>query len=388
MSTPTSAGHSERAPGPARRRPAFLSALPGEPSLRLEREKASPGRAAAEVYTLAAGDGFEARVMTYGGILRELWVPGRDGGRTNVVLGLPTFADYLAGNRPYLGALIGRYANRIANASFALDGVTYRLAANDGPNCLHGGRHGFDRRPWRAVRSHSSADGVSLVPRYASPDGEEGFPGALVVEATVTVFRDGSLRLDFRAATDRPTVVHLTSHIYWNLAGEGTGSALDQVLSLPASRYLPVDAEMIPTGEVAPVAGTPLDFTTPTPVRARIRDAFGQLATAGGYDHHFVLDRESGLSLAPAARLDDPASGRRLELATTEPGLQVYAGNAFDGSLTGTSGRPYPQGAGIALETQHCPDSPNRPEFPSTVLRPGRIFSSTTVYRFSAAESP
>ena len=326
--------------------------------------------------------------MTYGGILRELWVPEPDGGRTNVVLGLPSFADYLAGNRPYLGALIGRYANRIANASFALDGVTHRLAANDGPNCLHGGRQGFDRRLWRAVRSRSSADGVSLVLRYASPDGEEGFPGALVVEATFSVFRDRALRLDFRAATDRPTVVNLTSHVYWNLAGESTGSALGQVLWLPASRYLPVGPELIPTGEVASVAGTPLDFTTPEPVGARIHDAVAQLAAAGGYDHHFVLDRERGLSLAPAARLDDPGSGRRLELATTEPGLQVYTGNALDGSLTGTGGRPYAQGAGIALEPQHCPDSPNRPEFPSTVLRPGRIFASTTVYRFSAVESP
>jgi aldose 1-epimerase len=339
-----------------------------------------------DLYTLGAGRELTVKVLTYGGIVQQLLAPDRTGEPANVVLGFPGLDDYVARNTPYFGAIVGRYANRIANAEFELDGVRHRLPANDGPNCLHGGRRGFDKRVWRVTESQSTDDGVALALRLASPDGEEGFPGAAVVDVTYTLSRDDSLRIDYRATTDRPTVLNLTCHAYWQLSGEGSGSIEDHVLTVAASRYLPVDDQMIPTGEVAPVAGTPLDFTTPQRIASRLHDSFEQLTAAHGYDHHFVLDRADAVSPVPAIRLDDPASGRRLEIATTEPGVQVYTGNHLDGSLAGGSGRPYRRHAGIALETQHCPDSPNRPEFPSTVLRPGQVFASTTVYRLSVFE--
>jgi aldose 1-epimerase len=343
----------------------------------------APDGTEVDLHTLSGGGGLAAKVLTYGGIVHQLWAPDRAGEPANVALGLPRLADYVEGNRPYFGAVVGRYANRIASAAFTLDGVTYRLRSNDGPNCLHGGHRGFDKRVWHVVGSRSTADSVELTLRYTSPDGEEGFPGRLAVDVTYTVTRDDTFRIDYRATTDRPTVVNLTSHVYWNLAGEGSGSVDDQRLTVAASRYLPVDSEMIPTGEVAFVAGTPLDFRRPTPIGARIREPSDQLAAARGYDHHFVLDGTGGRG-RPAAVLYDPASGRRLEVTTTEPGIQVYSGNYLQGSLAGTSGRCYGQGDGLALETQHCPDSPNRPEFPSTVLRPGEVFRSSTAYRFSA----
>ena len=337
-----------------------------------------------ERYTLHAGGGLTVRVLTYGAILQELVAPDRDGEPANVVLGLPRLADYAERNEPYFGAIVGRYANRIADAQFTLDGVRYRLRANDGANCLHGGLRGFDKHVWRVTGTPRTGPTAGLVLRHASPDGDEGFPGAVVVEVAYTLARDDSLRIDVRATTDRPTVLNPTSHVYWQLAGEGSGSSEGHVLTVAASRYLPVDGRRIPTGELAPVTGTPFDFTAPASVGARLRDAVPQLVAGRGYDHHFVLDAP-GLAL-PAVRLDDPASGRRLEVATTEPGVQVYSGNHLDGSLAGPSGRSYRQGDGIALETQHCPDSPNRPEFPSTVLRPGSIFTSTTVHRLSTGE--
>jgi aldose 1-epimerase len=359
-----------------------------EPSLVREPFGTTPDGTEVERYTLGAGGGVAVRVMTYGATVQELLAPGRAGEPEGVVLGFPSLDDYVARNAPYLGAIVGRYANRIANAAFTLDGSRHRLPANDGAHCLHGGPRGFDKRVWRVATTHRRRGAAALALRYASPDGEEGFPGAVVVQVTYTLSRDDSLRIDYRATTDRPTVLNLTSHLYWQLSGEGSGPVEDHVLTVAASRYLPVDDGMIPTGEVAAVAGTPLDFTSPTPVGARIRDACEQLATAHGYDHHFVLDRPDAASPAPAARLEDRTAGRRLDIATTEPGVQVYTGNHLDGSLAGTSGRLYRQGDGIALETQHCPDSPNHPEFPSTTLRPGVVFASTTVYRLSVAEEP
>jgi aldose 1-epimerase len=358
-----------------------------EPTLLRERFGRMPDGEEVDRYTLgAAGGRLTVSVVTFGAIVQELRTRDRGGESANVVLGFPRLDDYVAANTPYLGAIVGRYANRIANASFTLDGVRHRLGANEGPHCLHGGPRGFDKRVWHAVRSRRTQRDVALTLRLASPDGDQGFPGAVVTEVTYTLSADDRLRIDYRATSDRPTVLNPTSHIYWQLSGEGSGSIDDHVLTVAASRYLPVDRDMIPTGEVAAVTGTPFDLTEPARVGARLREPVEQLATAHGYDHHFVLDPVDPLSPAPAASLDDPASGRRLELATTEPGLQVYSGNHLDGSLAGTSGRLYRQGDGIALETQHCPDSPNRPEFPSTVLRPGRVFASTTVYRLSLLE--
>ena len=300
-----------------------------------------------------------------------------------MVLGLPCVEDYLAGNGPYFGAIVGRYANRIANAAFVLDGVEHRLSANDGGNCLHGGRTGFDRHVWEIVKGGACDGAAAVVLRHTSPDGDEGFPGWLTAEVTYTVSSD-TLRIDFHAETDRPTVVNLTSHLYWNLSGEGSGSIEDHVLRLAATHYVPVDDELIPLGEAAPVAGTPLDFTWPAAIGSRIRDPFDQLAVAHGYDHHFVLDHGDTRLLEPVAQLDDPRSGRRLEVSTTEPGIQVYSGNHLDGTLAGPSGRLYRQGDGIALETQHAPDSPNQPSFPSTVVRPDRPYTSATAFRLSA----
>jgi aldose 1-epimerase len=326
---------------------------------------------------LANASGTEAEVITFGATLHGLRVP--DG--TNVVLGLPSLEDYAGRSNRYLGATIGRYANRIAGARFALDGVTYELPANDGANALHGGSEGFHRKVWSA-----SVENGSLVLRYASPAGEMGFPGKLAARVAYTLTDDGSLRLDYEATTDAATVVNLTNHTYWNLAGEGSGTILDHELRLNARRYTPVDAALLPSGEVAPVSGTPLDFTTPMPIGARIDDDF--LAGAGGYDHNLVVDREHDGELVRAARVVDPSSGRSLEILTTEPGIQVYTGNFLDEALVGPSGRAYGPHHGVALETQHFPDSPNRSQFPSTVLRPGEVFRSTTVYKLGPGSSP
>jgi aldose 1-epimerase len=378
---------SEKSVGPARLPPGIrrihATRSAREPRHTRRRSGTAPDGTEIELHTLSAGGGLAAEILTYGGIVHRLWVPGRDGEPANVALGLPRPADYVESNGPYFGAIDGRYANRIASAAFTLDGVTYRLPPNDGSSCLHGGLRGFDKRVWRAVKSRSAHDSVGLVLRYTSPDGEEGFPGALAVEVAYTVSRDDALRIDYRATTNRATVVNLTSHVYWNLSGEGSGSVDDHRLLVAASRYLPVDAAIVPTGEVAPVRGTPLDFTRLTPIGSRVREPSDQLVAAHGFDHHFVLDRPNGPRAARAAVLHDPASGRLLEITTTEPGIQVYSGNHLQGSLAGTSGRLYRQGDGLALETQHCPDSPNQPRFPSTVLRPGQVFRSTTIYRFS-----
>jgi aldose 1-epimerase len=333
-----------------------------------------PDGSAVERYTLTGDSGVEVSILTYGGIVRSLVAPDRRGDRANVVLGLPDLDAYVRHN-PYLGCITGRYANRIAGGRFELDGVEHRLATNDPPNHLHGGLVGFDKVRWTG---QDLGDGVRLA--HTSPDGDEGYPGTLEVEVDYRLTAEG-LRIDYRATTDAPTIVNLTNHSLFNLAGEGGGGVDEHLLSIAASRYLPVDATQIPTGELAPVDGTPMDFRSPRPIGAGADGSgFPQLAIGHGYDHTWVLDRDApGLWLA--ARVVEPGSGRTLEVLTTEPGVQLYVGNRFDGTIEGTGGRPYGRGAGLALETQHLPDSPNHPAFPSTVLRPGERFTSTTVYR-------
>ena len=336
-----------------------------------------------ELYTLTNANGMVVSVMTYGGIVQKVLVPDRDGNLTNVTLGFDTLEEYVAGS-PYFGSITGRYANRIARGTFVLDGVTYRLALNNGENSLHGGLVGFDKVVWEA-KDTSGPDGPAITLSRTSPDGEEGYPGNLTVEVVYTLTNNNELRFDYHATTDAPTIVNLTNHSYWNLAGEGTGSILDHTLQLNAGNYTPIDATLIPTGEIAPVAGTPFDFTTPHAIGERIRDGNEQLEFGRGYDHNFVLDRASpdDESLMVAAVLTDPSSGRVLTISTTEPGIQFYSGNFLDGTLYGTSGHAYRQGDGLALETQHFPDSPNHSNFPSTELRPGEEYATTTVYAFS-----
>jgi len=337
-----------------------------------------------ERYTLANGRGMRVQVLTYGGILQSIEVPDRDGRLANVTLGFASLPDY-ASRSPFFGALIGRYANRIAGGRFSLDGQTYSVPINDGPNSLHGGTAGFDKRVWTAsVLDQPAAVGLQL--RLHSPDGDQGYPGALDVLVTYTLdHQTNALRVDYQASADRATPINLTQHAYFNLAGEGAGSIEQHVLSLHASHYTPVDAALIPTGAIEPVAGTPFDFTSPRPIGERLRSGVAQLALARGYDHNFVIDRAAGeeSALVLAARVDEPTSGRRLEVLTTEPGVQFYSGNFLDGTLSGPSGRLYRQTDGFTLETQHYPDAPNQPSFPSTILRPGQAWSSTTVFRFS-----
>jgi aldose 1-epimerase len=329
---------------------------------------------AVERYTLGTPSGIRVAILTYGGIIQSLEVPDRSGRVANITLGCASLDGYVRGGA-FFGALIGRVANRIARGRFTLDGLSYELPINNGPNSLHGGTLGFDKRVWSATPIDNA-----LKLALDSPDGDQGYPGRLQVEV-VYALAGSDLRIDYHATCDRPTVVNLTNHAYFNLAGEGSGSVEDHVLELHASRYTPIDASLIPTGTIESVSGTPLDFTTAHTIGERLRIGHEQLVLAQGYDHNFVIDGHDG-SLLPAARVEHPASGRRLELLTSEPGIQFYAGNLLDGSLVGTSGRVYRQTDGFTLETQHYPDSPNRPEFPSTVLRPGETFSSTTVLRF------
>jgi aldose 1-epimerase len=343
----------------------------------------APDGAAVDLYTLSSPAGVTVSVMTYGAAVQGLSAPDRDGRVHDVALGFPSLAGYLAGGGHYFGATVGRYANRIARGTFALDGVTYELPRNDGENSLHGGPVGFDKRVWLVSEAHATENHARLVLRYTSRDREMGYPGTLAVQVAYTLLRDGALRLDYRAETDAPTVVNLTNHMYWNLAGEGSGTIDDHVLTLMARRYTPVDATLIPTGELGSVDGTPLDFTRPSPIGARIDDPFPQLVVAGGYDHNFIIERSNSSSLALAARVDEPTSGRRLEVSSTEPGLQFYSGNLLEGAFAGTA---YRRREGFALETQHFPDSPNQLRFPSTTLRPGQVFESTTIYRLSVPD--
>jgi aldose 1-epimerase len=336
------------------------------------------------LYTLKGTGGFQADVSDYGGILVRLLVPDRAGRLADVVLGFDRVADYVK-DSPYFGAIIGRVANRIADARFTLDGRTYALQANQTgagfSNLLHGGRRGFDKVLWTAepaVREGRPA----LRLRYTSIDGEEGFPGNLAVEVVYSLTAEPGLRIDCTATTDRATPVNLTYHSYFNLAGEGAPTALDHELTLRAHRYTPIKKGGAPTGELLSVTGTPLDFTTPRPLGARIGDPHPQLRLGSGYDHNFVLDPGDG-SLALAATLCDPVSGRVLEVLTTEPGLQLYTANFLNGRHTGKSGRAYARRSAVCLEPQHFPDAVNQPAFPNTILRPGETRRSTTVYRFT-----
>jgi len=339
-----------------------------------------PDGTAVERHVLANARGSEVAVLSYGGIVQTVSVPDREGRRANVVLGFPDLAGYVE-NPAYFGCITGRYANRIARGAFTLDGQAYRLATNNGPNHLHGGERGFDKRVWAA---RAEEDGTLRL-AYASPDGEEGYPGRLDVEVRYALSDADELRVDYTATTDRATVLNLTNHSYFNLGGEGAGSILDHELELRAGRYTPVDATMIPTGELAPVAGTPFDFTRPKAIGADIRTGDEQLVRGQGYDHNWVFDGGDA-GLRPVARVRDPGSGRTLAVATTEPGVQFYSGNQLDATLVGTSGGVYRQSDGFALETQHFPDSPNQPGFPSTVLRPGEAFRSSTVFAFGTDE--
>ena len=343
---------------------------------------------AVHVYTLTSAQGVEMRVLDYGGIILSLRVPDRAGEFADVVLGYDSLPAYLA-ESPYFGALIGRYGNRIAGGRFTLDGQTYTLATNNGRNHLHGGVKGFDKVVWRA-EPFERADEVGLVLTYTSPDGEEGYPGTLQARVTCTLTNRNELIFDYHATTDRATPVNLTQHSYFNLTGPGTRDILDHVLLLAADRFTPVDSTLIPTGELHAVAGTPFDFRTPTAIGARIGQDETQLRFGGGYDHNFVLDRPNPAApdeLTLAARVYEPASGRVLEVLTTEPGLQFYSGNFLDGTLTGKGGVIYRHRTGFALETQHFPDSPNQPGFPSTILRPGEVYRTRTIYRFSVQGS-
>ncbi len=332
-----------------------------------------------ERYTLKNSNGMAADIITLGGIVTSLRVPDSSGTIDDVVLGFDRLAPYVAGH-PYFGCIVGRFGNRIGRGRFTLDGDSYVLAVNNEPNHLHGGNRGFDKVRWAAAPA-VSPNAASLVLTYQSKDGEEGYPGTLDVRVSYTVTDQNELCIDYHAVTDKPTVVNLTHHGYFNLGGEGKGDILDHELTVHADRFTPVSETMLPTGELRSVKDTPFDFTLPKRIGDRIDAEDEQIAFGGGYDHNFVLNHE-GSSLALAARVRGPVSGRIMELYTTEPGVQLYTGNFLDGSLIGKSGRPYSKRSGLCLETQHFPDAPNRPEFPSTVLRAGEVYQSTTVHRF------
>ena len=331
-----------------------------------------------EVFTLKNAGGMEVRAINYGGIITALRVPDRAGKVDDVVLGFDRLEDYLTKNDPFFGAIIGRYGNRIAKGQFSLQGQTYTLATNNGPNHLHGGNQGFDKVFWKA---EPVAGRNALRFSRISPDGEEGYPGTLNVQVTYTLSDKNELTVEYVATTDKPTVVNLTQHTYFNLAGQASGDILGHQLMLNADRYTPVDATLIPTGELAPVAGTPFDFRKPAAIGARIDHAHPQLKNGLGYDHNWVLNR-SGSGLQLAARVTEPKSGRTLEVRTTEPGIQFYSGNFLDGKLTGKAGAVYRHRTGFCLETQHFPDSPNQPSFPSTTLKPGQEYKTSTVFTF------
>jgi aldose 1-epimerase len=332
------------------------------------------------LYTLTNTRGLKAKVMTYGAIVVSLEVPDKSGKMGDIVLGYDNLDSYIK-NSPYFGAIVGRYGNRIGKGRFVLDGVTYdNLAINNGENHLHGGIKGFDKVVWmdEPVR-RSNAVGVKLS--YLSKDGEEGYPGNLQATVTYTLTNDNELRIDYLATTDKATPVNLTHHGYWNLTG-GQRDILGHVLTLNADQFTPVDKGLIPTGELLAVKGTVMDFTKPTPIGARIESDFEQLKFGGGYDHNWVLNR-GGKSMTLAARVYEPTSGRVMEVYTKEPGVQFYSGNFLDGTITGKGGTVYQHRWGLCLETQHYPDSPNKANFPSTILRPGQKYQTTTVYRFS-----
>lgn len=336
------------------------------------------------LYSLVNARGARVDICDYGAIVVRLLVPDREGRLDDVVLGYSRVEDYVQAT-PYFGAVVGRYGNRIAHGRFTLDGRTYPLVTNDKPGgapChLHGGTVGFDKVLW-AVRPSPAGPTSSLVLHYLSRDGDEGYPGNLDVTVTYTLDDDHALRVDYRATTDKPTPVNLTQHSYFNLKGEGRGDVLGHILTIHGSQVAEVNAGMIPTGRLVPVSGTPLDFTQPRTIGERVNAPHEQLLFGRGYDHTWVLDKPSG-RMALAATVDEPESGRRMEVLTEEPGVQFYGGNFLDGSNIGKRGQAYQHRHGLCLETQHFPDSPNQPAFPSTLLRPGETYRTSTVYRFS-----
>lgn len=340
----------------------------------------TPSGAPVYLYTLTNSHGMQVKITNYGGTIVSLSTPDRTGKLGDIALGYNDLADYEK-NSPYFGSIVGRFANRIAHGQFTLDGKTYHLFLNNGPNTLHGGKIGFDKVVWTAEPEQGkSSAGVAL--RYVSKDGEEGYPGILSTRVTYTLKNDDSLRIDYTATTDKDTVVNLSNHTYFNLAGEGNGTVLDHVLTINADRYTPVDKTSIPTGQLAPVAGTPFDFRKPHAVGERIRENNVQLKNAGGYDHNWVL-RPHGHKMAEAVRVYCPRSGRVMTIFTTQPGLQIYSGNFLDGSIVGKSGKRYVHNGALVLETQHFPDSPNHANFPTTVLKPGDVYRESTILKFS-----
>jgi aldose 1-epimerase len=328
------------------------------------------------IHTLTSSKGLRARITNFGATLVSLEVPDRHGNLADVVLGFDSLESYMKSSA-YIGVTAGRYANRIGGARVVLDGVEHKLTANEGSNQLHGGKAGFDKRVWTTEEVVATEDEAWVKMTYLSKDGEEGYPGNLRCTVTYTLTNDDELRLDYEAETDKKTVLNLTNHTYWNLAGQGTGNVLGHELMLHATRFTVVDKGLIPVGITASVVDTPLDFLAPRTIGARIRQL------SNGYDHNFVLSGPAN-TLKPCARVHEPTSGRIMEIATTEPGVQLYTGNFLDGSVIGKGGKPYGKHTGFCLETQHYPDSPNKPTFPSTILEPGQKFASTTVHKFSA----
>ncbi|MBV9198867.1 MAG: galactose mutarotase [Alphaproteobacteria bacterium] len=337
-----------------------------------------------EIYTMTNDHDLRVRFLSYGGIITEIQVPDRTGRLDNIVLGLRTLKDYetLPG---HFGAITGRYANRIGGAQFTLNDQTYRLIANNGPNTLHGGPNALDRRVW-TVTPLTVPDGAAAMLSYVSPDGDQNFPGTLTTRVTYTLTNDNVLQISYVASTDKDTVINFTNHSYFNLAGNGSGSVAGQMLLVNADRYTLTGPDQIPTGEMAPVEGTPIDFRQMLPIGARLASAFEQMVYARGYDHNFVLNKPSG-GVTFAARAYDPRTGRVLDCFTTEPGVQIYTSNGLNGSIVGSSGTTYRQTEGFTLETQHFPDSPNKPNFPTTELKAGQQFRSTTIFRF-ATDAP
>ncbi len=334
------------------------------------------------IYTMINGQGLKAKITDYGAKLVSLEVPDKSGQLADVILGYETLDQYLKGDQ-YFGATVGRYANRIAKGKFTLEEKEYQLALNNGPNHLHGGPTGYQSVIWKSEVIEQ--DGYpTLKFTYHSPDGEEGYPGNLEIEVIYTWKNDNSLQIDYKATTDKTTIVNLTHHSLFNLKGEGNGDILEHVLTLNANAFTPVDSTLIPTGEIRPVKGTPMDFTTPHAVGERIDGDYEQLIKGKGYDHNWVLDKKDGLNLA--ATLLEPVSGRLMKVLTTEPGIQFYTGNFLDGSQVGKIKQSYKFRNGLALETQHYPDSPNHPEFPTVILKKGDVYKQTTVYIFSIAE--
>jgi aldose 1-epimerase len=347
----------------------------------------TPKGKSVEEYTLTNSNGMEVRIITLGGIITSIRVPDRNGNIANVVLGCASLEDYL-GKSPYFGCITGRFANRIANATFKLNGTEYKLSANDGSHSLHGGAKGFDKQIWQAKEIKTDSE-VGLELNRTSPDGEEGYPGNLATTVTYRLDNENVLHIQYKATTDKPTIVNLTNHSYFNLAGEGAGTIFGHELMLNADHYTPmIDSAAIPTGEVEKVEGTPFDFRKSTVIGERIRSGHEQMVYGRGYDHNWVLNRttrEEGAMIL-AAKLFEPNSGRVLEVLTTEPAIQFYSGNFLTGTVVGSSSTTYRQSDGLCLETQHYPDSPNHPNFPSTVLNPGEIYQTTTVFKFSVAK--